>query len=114
VRQSLSESLLRRRQLGYLAIMVNGPLPGMRPICAAVRALYVPLARARRGAVRQSVTRHASIALTIAVNFLRRPGFAQILGKLDFFNLGENLQLILFDYVEKRASTANAPFNRAC
>jgi hypothetical protein len=42
------------------------------------------------------------------------PVFAQILGKLDFFNLGENLQHILFDYVEKRASTANAPFNRAC
>jgi hypothetical protein len=41
-------------------------------------------------------------------------GFAQILGKLDFFNLGENLQRILFDYVEKRASTANAPFNRPC
>jgi hypothetical protein len=40
--------------------------------------------------------------------------FAQILAKLDFFNFGENLQRILFDYAEKRADTANATFKPAC
>jgi hypothetical protein len=40
--------------------------------------------------------------------------FAQILGKLNFFKLGENLYRILFDYVEKRANPANATFKRAC
>jgi hypothetical protein len=40
--------------------------------------------------------------------------FAQILGKSDFFKLGENLRRILLDYAEKRASTANVPFNRPC
>jgi hypothetical protein len=38
----------------------------------------------------------------------------QILDKLNFFKLGENLPRILFDYAEKRANTANATFKRAC
>jgi hypothetical protein len=41
-------------------------------------------------------------------------GFAQFLGKLNFFKLGENLQRILFDYAEKRASTTNTTFKCAC
>jgi hypothetical protein len=40
--------------------------------------------------------------------------FAQILGKLYFFNLCENLRLILLDYEEKRPHTANGPFKSAC
>jgi hypothetical protein len=40
--------------------------------------------------------------------------FAQILGKLYFFNLRENLRLILFDYEEKRSRTTNGPFKSAC
>jgi hypothetical protein len=40
--------------------------------------------------------------------------FAQFLGKLYFFNLRENLPLILFDYEEKRSRTANGPFKSAC
>jgi len=40
--------------------------------------------------------------------------FAQILGKLYFFNLGENLQRILFDYGQKRLRIANVAFKAAC
>jgi hypothetical protein len=106
VRQSRSRSLLRHWGFGELAIMVNGPLPVACLVWRARRA------RARGTPPRcfASAGRRASIAWTIPL--FRR--FAQILGKLDFFKLGENLQRILFDYVEKRASTANAPFNRAC
>jgi len=40
--------------------------------------------------------------------------FAQILGKLYFFKLRENLRRILLDYGQKRSSTANAAFKAAC
>jgi hypothetical protein len=40
--------------------------------------------------------------------------FAQILGKLYFFNLRENLRHILFDYEEKRSCTTNGAFKSAC
>jgi hypothetical protein len=40
--------------------------------------------------------------------------FAQILGKLNFFKLGENLQRIFFDYAEKRRRTTNAAFKCTC
>ena len=40
--------------------------------------------------------------------------FAQILGKLYFFNLRENLQHILLDYEEKRSCTTNGAFKSAC
>jgi hypothetical protein len=40
--------------------------------------------------------------------------FAQILGKLYFLQLGENLRRILFDYGQKRPRRANAAFNAAC
>jgi hypothetical protein len=53
-------------------------------------------------------------ARTIAVSAPRSAAFVQILGKLDFFKLGENLRHILFDYVEKRAKPANPTFKRAC
>jgi hypothetical protein len=40
--------------------------------------------------------------------------FVQILGKLDFFDLRENLPIILFDYGQKRLGPANAVFKAAC
>jgi len=40
--------------------------------------------------------------------------FAQILGKLYFLQLRENLRRILFDYGQKRPRRANAAFNAAC
>jgi hypothetical protein len=43
-----------------------------------------------------------------------RRAFVQILGKLYFFQLLENLRLILFDYAQNRAVRANATFNAAC
>jgi hypothetical protein len=39
---------------------------------------------------------------------------AQILGKLYFFGLSENLRRILLDYAQKRTGRANATFNAAC
>jgi hypothetical protein len=56
----------------------------------------------------------ASPAPTNAAKRLRLASFAQILGKLNFFKLGENLQRILFDYAEKRASTTNPAFKCTC
>jgi hypothetical protein len=38
----------------------------------------------------------------------------QILGKLYFFELIENLRRILLDYAQKRTGRANATFNAAC
>jgi len=43
----------------------------------------------------------------------RAQAFAQILGKLYFFQLLENLRRILFDYGQKRTGRANAAFNAA-
>jgi hypothetical protein len=40
--------------------------------------------------------------------------FVQILGKLYFFELLENLRRILVDYGQKRTERANAAFNAAC
>jgi hypothetical protein len=42
------------------------------------------------------------------------PAFAQILGKLYFLQLRENLRRILLDYGQKRPCRANAAFNAAC
>jgi hypothetical protein len=43
-----------------------------------------------------------------------RSRFVQILGKLYFLQLSENLRLILVDYAQKRPHRANADFNAAC
>jgi hypothetical protein len=40
--------------------------------------------------------------------------FVQILGKLYFLQLIENLKRILVDYAQKRPCPANAAFNAAC
>jgi hypothetical protein len=46
---------------------------------------------------------------------LRSPrAFAQILGKLFYFELSENLQRILREYGQKPHIRANAPFNAPC
>ena len=82
--------------------MVNGPLPGIRHGRTAM-----PLTL---GTCYED-TRRCTI---FAARQPRFAAFAQILGKLNFFKLGENLQRILVDYAEKRSSTANATFKRAC
>ena len=83
--------------------MVNGPLPGIRHGRTAM-----PLTLGNRA------TRTQGVARIFAARRPRFAAFAQILGKLNFFKLGENLQRILVDYAEKRSSTANATFKRAC
>jgi hypothetical protein len=45
---------------------------------------------------------------------LRDPAFAQILAKLDYFKLSENLRCILFNYGQKRSGRTNADFNGPC
>jgi hypothetical protein len=52
-------------------------------------------------------------AAKIAANALPR-AFAQILGKLRFLQLSENLRRILLNYEQKRADRANAPFKAPC
>jgi hypothetical protein len=50
-------------------------------------------------------------------NTLQKPAsraFVQILGKLYFLQLRENLRRILIDYGQKRPLRANAAFNAAC
>jgi len=82
--------------------MVNGPLPAIGLArCGSQNKVHHCCDRAR-------------LAATNAAKQLRPASFAQILGKLNFFKLGENLQRILFDYAEKRASTANPAFKCTC
>jgi len=45
---------------------------------------------------------------------IRQRAFVQILGKLYFFDLPENLPRILFDYGQKLPRIANAAFKPAC
>jgi hypothetical protein len=82
--------------------MVNRPLPGTVAICLTPGGIAeVP---ANRGSFATAKT-------------LQKPAwraFAQILGKLYFLQLGENLRRILFDYGQKRPRRANAAFNAAC
>jgi hypothetical protein len=59
----------------------------------------------------------SDIAQRIHRNFASKSGktaFAQILGKLDFFQLFENLRRILLDYEPKPTDPANAAFNAPC
>jgi hypothetical protein len=66
---------------------------------------------------RQSPAGPIAIAIDIRLGTTRKAAsemFAQFLGKLHFFNLRENLPLILLDYEEKRSHTANGPFKSAC
>jgi len=82
--------------------MVNRPLPRKVAIClTAVAAVAFPAT----GAV---------IAAAKAPQTAASCAFAQILGKLYFLQLRENLRRILFDYGQKRPRRANAAFNAAC
>jgi len=77
--------------------MVNGPLPAIGlDRCGSPNKV-----RHCRNRVRLAAT-NAAKRLSAS--------FVQILGKLNFFKLGENLQRILFDYAEKRAGTTNPAF----
>ena len=82
--------------------MVNRSLPRTVAICLTFAGIAkVPVIRG---------------SFTIAKT-LQKPGaraFAQILGKLYFLQLDENLRRILFDYGQKRPRRANAAFNAAC
>jgi hypothetical protein len=82
--------------------MVNRPLPGTVATC---------LTRAPR-----RIQPHYCAAFYMA-NPSQQTGsraFAQILGKLYFFELLENLRRILLDYAQKRTGRANAAFNGPC
>jgi len=55
-----------------------------------------------------------TFALDESDGMRHRATFAQILGKLYFFQLLENLRRILLDYGQKLSDPANAAFNAAC
>jgi hypothetical protein len=82
--------------------MVNRWLPRTVAICLTLRAIAeVP---ANRGSF--------AFAKPLQKPALR--AFAQILGKLYFVQLDENLRRILVDYGQKRPRRTNAAFNAAC
>ncbi len=81
--------------------MVNGPLPGTGTASAVLAAF----AKKATGPKRLLLARTSQKAGIV---------FAEILGKFYFFNLLENLRLILLDYGQKRPGTANAAFKAAC
>jgi hypothetical protein len=82
--------------------MVNRSLPRTVAICLTFAGVAeVPVNR-RSFAFAETVQMPASRA------------FAQILGKLYFLQLDENLRRILFDYGQKRPRRTNAAFNAAC
>ena len=92
-----------RCRTAHSAIMVNGSLPDTVAICLTLRAATeVPANRGPFAAAeipaREDVSRE----------------FAQILGKLYFVQLCENLRRILVDYGQKRPCRANVAFNAAC
>ncbi|HML09021.1 MAG TPA: hypothetical protein VK430_12950 [Xanthobacteraceae bacterium] len=91
-----------RRAAADSSIMVNGPLLE-RPAGARRTRWHL---RKRVGPKHPSLTITAQEALPHA--------FAQILGKLYFFDLRENLRRILLDYGQKRPRPANVAFNAAC
>ncbi len=82
--------------------MVNGSLPRIMVAATVLR----PDARK---AARQNVRFPLGTSRNGAAGV-----FAQILGKLYFFKLFENLRRILLDYAEKRTDLANVAFNAAC
>jgi hypothetical protein len=82
--------------------MVNRPLPSAPAGTAMLRGR-----RSGRSSCKQFGQRRTS------QNAIWR-AFAQILGKLFFLELSENLQRILFDYAQKRTDPANTAFNAAC
>jgi hypothetical protein len=84
------------------AIMVNRSLPRTVAICLTFAGVAeVP---ANRG----------SLAFAKTLQKPASRAFAQILGKLYFVQLDENLRRILLDYGQKRRRRTNAAFNAAC
>ena len=82
--------------------MVNRSLPRRVAICLTLRgAAKVP---ANRG----------SFAIAKPLQKAVPRAFAQILGKLYYFELLENLRRILLDYEPKPTDRANPAFNAAC
>jgi hypothetical protein len=82
--------------------MVNRSLPRTVAICLTFAGVAeVPVNR-------------RSFAFAETVQMPASRVFAQILGKLYFLQLDENLRRILFDYGQKRPRRTNAAFNAAC
>jgi hypothetical protein len=82
--------------------MVNRSLPRTVAICLTFRVIAEVPANRGSFAFAKTLQKPASRA------------FAQILGKLYFVQLDENLRRILVDYGQKRPCRANAAFNAAC
>jgi hypothetical protein len=83
-------------------VMVNGTLPRNAVVSSGVTMAAKKLDQAKHSPLARTVTKR------------RHRAFAQILGKLYFFDLRENLRRILLDYGQKRSCTANAAFKLAC
>jgi hypothetical protein len=82
--------------------MVNRSLPRTVAICLTPTGVAEVPANRGSFAIAKTLQKPASHA------------FAQILGKLYFLQLRENLRRILLDYGQKRPRRANAAFNAAC
>jgi len=82
--------------------MVNRSLPRTVAICLTFAGVAEVPANRGSFAFAKTLQKPASRA------------FAQILGKLYFLQLDENLRRILVDYGQKRPCRANAAFNAAC
>jgi hypothetical protein len=82
--------------------MVNRSLPQKVAICLTLSGVAEVPANRRSFAFAKTLQKPASRA------------FAQILGKLYFVQLDENLRRILVDYGQKRPRRTNAAFNAAC
>jgi hypothetical protein len=82
--------------------MVNRSLPRTVAICLTFAGIAKVPANQGSFAFAKTLQKPASRA------------FAQILGKLYFLQLRENLRRILLDYGQKRPCRANAAFNAAC
>jgi hypothetical protein len=82
--------------------MVNRSLPRTVAICLTLTGIAEVPANRRSFVFAKTLQKPAWRA------------FAQILGKLYFVQLDENLRRILVDYGQKRPRRANAAFNAAC
>jgi hypothetical protein len=82
--------------------MVNRSLPRTVAICLTF------------GAIAEVPANRWSFAFAKPLQKPASRAFAQILGKLYFVQLDENLRRILVDYGQKRPRRTNAAFNAAC
>jgi hypothetical protein len=91
-----------QRSIWDSPIMVNGSLPTN---CQQSQPIATTPQACRREGDAPTATAPAWAATRV---------FAQILAKFYFFDLLENLRIILLDYAQKRPDTANVPFKGAC